>query len=106
MWYWVGYIFAFIGMFLNWYIRTQRGIKYSEKSPGTFSFTYWVRDNIISVLLSALGTLVILFVFFRFFDYFFVDFGEITVFAAFLIGYFFDIFVNKLKSLKPPSFKE
>lgn len=100
---WISYvsafIFSFFGMFIRWYVRTKSGILHNENSPHSFSFSYWIRDNILPKLTSILSTIIIIFISLRFsVEIFSVP---VSMLFAFLIGLSFDYVFEKIQNLKP-----
>ena len=92
------FLFSFIGLFLRWYWTVRTGIKNNPESPNTFSWKYWVENNLIPKMLSVISTFFILYIGLRFsVDLFGV---EASMFFAFAIGICFDFLVSKINSIK------
>jgi len=97
--YLTGFIFAFIGMFLRWYYKTRKSIKYNPETPNRFIFSYWIKDNLLPKLLSILSTLVVIFITLRFpTELISINF---SFWYAFVVGLSLDYFVDKIKKIKP-----
>jgi hypothetical protein len=95
------YIIAFIAMFVKWGINTNRAIKNNPKTPLGFKLGYWIKDNIVSKLLSIILTFGVLYLLFRFFNDIFSISQGLSMFSACLIGLFFDYAVDYLMALNP-----
>jgi hypothetical protein len=99
-----GFILALFGLYLRWYFLVGAAIKYNTKTPEKFDLKYWWANNAKSKIMAILATVIVIFVSLRFpVEWFGV---EVSMGYAFLIGLFFDWFVdfikNKLKTKLPP----
>lgn len=94
------FIFSCIGLFLRWYWTSRKGIKNNPDSPNTFSWGYWLNNNILPKLVSVMATFLIIFLSLRFS---FEIIGLLpSMFLSLLIGLCFDVISDKLKNLKLP----
>lgn len=99
----IGFVFAFIGMFIRWYYVTRKSLKKQNadknKEKVKFNFLYWLQNNLMNKIFSAIATTLVLFVTMRFIhELFNVD--VITMFYCFIIGLFFDYFLDYLLKIK------
>ena len=98
------YIFAVIGMIIRWYFDTRKGIKKNEGTPNKFNLQYWIHDNLQVKIISLFANFLVLFIIFRFTGEIY-NF-ELSMFTAFIIGFCFDFFIDKLRNLSPTTVLE
>lgn len=92
------YIFAFFGMILRWFFQYNKYGKKNPDSPAKFSWSYWIKDNVLPKLAAVLATIIIIFVSIRFPQELFG-----TVFSygySFAVGMSLDYISSILKNIK------
>lgn len=65
-WYLAAFFFSFLALFVRWAVKTNNGIKFNLESPDTFSWKYWIENNLITKLKSIGLTVAVVFLCLRF----------------------------------------
>lgn len=92
-------IFAGIGIIIRSVLRARKGVKRNGRTPKKFRWSFWLRDNLLSKVTSALGTVAIVFIGIRFSKD--IMGYELTMFASLLVGLSVDYIAEKIKKLQP-----
>jgi hypothetical protein len=101
-WYLAAFVFALMGLFLRWYIKTMKGVKTNPDTPSKFSWAYWWANNGSRTLVSIFATAIIVFLCLRFsFEWFTLAPSMIlAVTIGICFDWFFQFIVN-LSQKKP-----
>lgn len=94
-----GYIFVIIGLILKWIYFTTKAVKSNERTPGKFSFGYWVKDNLLTKITSFIGSALAVFIVFRFAEQYIGQ--ALTMFGALGVGLGLDYYIDKAKNMLP-----
>lgn len=98
--YLASYVFVFIGLFFRAVYKTRDAIKKNAETPNKFSLKYWIKDNLLTKLLSFILNFFAAYLSLRFSsDWFGV---EVSMGFAVVVGLCIDWFVDFIKKLQPP----
>lgn len=101
-WYLSAFVFALIGLFIRWYVKTNMGVKNNPETPDKFSFRFWLQNNFFRKFTSVLTTMLVVFLCLRFASDWFGVLPSMgfSVVIGLAFDWFFD-FVKKLINKVP-----